>query len=121
MRDADSSKIKKVATFIPEKENENVKVAEVIIKDQKKPTSSTEMTLLIEAKSSFDGQSTASKSKRKLEGGRECRVRTKKVRISDSRVSSQGASISNDNNNNSSIKVLAKVNVWVIGMHFCRL
>lgn len=107
----DSSKIKKVATFIPEKENENVKDAEVTIKDQKKPSSSVEMFLLMESRSSYDGQGTASKSKRKLEGGRECRVRTKKVRISNSRVSPQGTSISNDNNNNSNIKVLAKVNI----------
>ncbi|KAK4313418.1 hypothetical protein Pmani_015229 [Petrolisthes manimaculis] len=106
-----SSKVKKVATFIPEKENENVKDAERNVKDQKKPTSSMEVTLLMEPKSPYDGQEIESKSKRKLEGGRECRVHTKKVRITDYRLSSQGTSLSNDNNNNnnSSIKLIEKV------------
>ncbi|KAG7168245.1 hypothetical protein Hamer_G029624, partial [Homarus americanus] len=103
-----SSKMKKVSTVTPEKENEIFKKKEwvTVNKDSKKsgpPLSRTDAVHIADVKSVQETTVTTSKPKRKLESTREGRVRTKKMKTLES-----GTSATNDNNNNSDLKIETK-------------
>ncbi|XP_042223257.1 uncharacterized protein LOC121867412 [Homarus americanus] len=100
--------MKKVSTVTPEKENEIFKKKEwvTVNKDSKKsgpPLSRTDAVHIADVKSVQETTVTTSKPKRKLESTREGRVRTKKMKTLES-----GTSATNDNNNNSDLKIETK-------------